>query len=79
MRAKPKTRVRRFHSWPVDRSTGIICDQVVLPSDVNSATDFPDKLRRIRYRDAARDKTLVFLSNNFALPALTIADLYKSR
>ena len=75
LRAKSNTKLRRLYSRPVDRTRGLICDQVVRPSGVNSATDYPDKLRRIRYRDAERDKTLVFLTNNFVLPALTIAEL----
>ena len=79
LRAKSNTKLRRLYSRPVDRTRGLICDQVVRPSGVNSATDYPDKLRRIRYRDAERDKTLVFLTNNFVLPALTIAELYRVR
>ncbi len=79
LRAKSNTKLRRLYSRPVDRTRGLICDQVVRPSGVNSATDYPDKLRRIRYRDAERDKTLVFLTNNFVLPALTIAELYRAR
>ena len=79
LRAKSNTRLRRLSSRPVDRTTGLICDQVVRPSGVHSATDYPDPLRRIRYRDAERDKTLVFLTNNFVLPALTITELYRAR
>ena len=79
LRAKSNTKLRRLSSRPVDRTTGLICDQVVRPDGVNSATDFPDRLRRIRYRDPARDKTLIFLTNNFALPAMTVADIYRSR
>ena len=79
LRAKSNTRLRRLSSRPVDRSTGLICDQVVRPSGVNSATDFPDKLRRIKYRDPERGKTLVFLTNNFTLPAMSVADIYRSR
>lgn len=62
-----------------DTLPGLICDQVVRPCGVNSKNDFPDKLRRIRYRDPQHDKTLVFLTNHFSLPALTIAQLYRSR
>ena len=79
LRAKSNTRLRRLYSRPVDRATGLVCDQVVRPSGVHSATDYPDQLRRIRYRDAERDKTLVFLTNNFVLPALTITELYRAR
>ena len=79
LRAKSNTRLRRLYSRPVDRTSGLICDQVVQPSGANSAADYPDKLRRIRYRDVERDKTLVFLTNNLALPALTITELYRAR
>ena len=79
LRAKSNTRLRRLSSRPVDRSTGLVCDQVVRPDGVNSATDYPDRLRRIKCRDPERDKTLVFLTNNFALPAMTVADIYRSR
>ena len=79
LRAKSNTKLRRLYSRPVDRTTGLICDQVVRPSGVHSATDYPDQLRRIRYRDPERDKTLVFLTNNFVLPALTITELYRAR
>ena len=79
LRAKSNTKLRRLSSRPVDRTTGLICDQVVRPDGVTSATDFPDRLRRIRYRDPAHDKTLIFLTNNFALPAMTVADIYRSR
>ncbi|MDE0209061.1 MAG: hypothetical protein OXJ64_04180 [Boseongicola sp.] len=61
------------------RSTGLVCDQVVRPDGINSATDFPDKTRRVKYRDQERDKTLVFLTDNFALPAMTVADICRSR
>ncbi len=79
LRAKPDTKLRRLSSRPVDRSTGLVCDQVVRPDGVNSATDYPDRLRRIRCRDPERDRTLVFLTNNFALPAMTVADIHRSR
>ncbi len=79
LRAKSNTRLRRLSSRPVDRTTGLVCDQVVRPDGVNSATDFPDRLRRVKHRDPACDKTLVFLTSNFALPAMTVADIYRSR
>lgn len=56
-----------------------MCDQSILLTVPNSAWDYPDKLRRVKYYDAETGKTLVFLSNNFLLPALTIAQLYKQR
>ena len=79
IRAKTNLKCRRVYSSPTDRSTGIICDQSVLLTSVRSAKVYPEKLRRIKYYDAETDKTLVFLTNNFALPALTIAQLYRSR
>jgi hypothetical protein len=78
-RAKSNTRLRRVYSAPVDRSTGIICDQTVALTGTTSRKDYPEHLRRIRYKDAETGKTLVFLTNNFALPAATICALYKNR
>ncbi len=79
LRAKANTKLRRLKSKPVDRSTGVICDQTVRPNGINSKTRFPQKMRKIRYRDPETGKTLVFLTNNFSLSPKTIADLYKSR
>jgi len=78
-RAKADMDARRVYSHPVDRSTGILCDQRVMLNGFYTAKDYPDHLRRIRYKDPVSGKTLVFLTNNTALPALTIAALYKSR
>ena len=70
---------RRVYSAPTDRATGVICDQRVMLNGFYSAKDYPEHLRRIRFKDPESGKTLVFLTNNTALPALTIAALYKSR
>jgi len=70
---------RRVYSTPADRSTGVICDQRVMLNGFYSAKNYPEHLRRIRLRDPQSGKTLVFLTNNTTLPALTIAALYKSR
>ena len=78
-RAKSNTQLRRVYSAPVDRSTGIICDQTVALTSINSRKDYPDYLRRIRFKDPETGKTLVFLTNNFTLPAITICALYKRR
>lgn len=78
-RAKTNMRFDRLYSLPVDRSTGLICDQTGKLGIALSAQKYSDKLRRIKYRDSASGKTLVFLTNNFDLPALTIAALYKQR
>jgi len=79
IRAKSNLKSRRIYSHPVDKTTGVVCDQSVLLTVPKSAGDYPDKLRRVRYYDAETDKTLVFLTNNFLLPAVTIAQLYKQR
>ena len=78
-RAKSNLRCRRVYSHPVDRSTGLICDQSVLLTVPKSAMDYPDKLRRVKYYDSETKKILVFLTNNFTLPPLTICMLYRSR
>ena len=78
-RAKSNTQLRRVYSAPVDRSTGIICDQTVALTGITSRKDYPDYLRRIRFKDPETGKTLVFLTNNFTLPAITICALYKRR
>lgn len=79
IRAKSNQQLRRIVSRQVDRSTGIICDQIVALTIKMSARRYPGRLRRVRYRDAESGKTLVFLTNNFDLPARTIADLYRCR
>jgi hypothetical protein len=78
-RAKSNTQLRRVYSAPVDRGTGILCDQTIALTGTTSCKDYPEHLRRIRYKDAETGKTLVFLTNNFALPAATICALYKHR
>jgi hypothetical protein len=78
-RAKENMDARRVYSHAVDRSSGIICDQSIMLNGYYAAENYPDHLRRIRFKDPETGKTLVFLTNNFTLPALTIAALYKSR
>ncbi len=78
-RAKKRFDFRRVYSSTVDKSTGVQCDQTVLLNGYKSSKDYPEKLRRIRYFDEESQKRLVFLTNNFDLPALTIAELYRSR
>jgi Domain of unknown function (DUF4372)/Transposase DDE domain len=78
-RAKRGMDARRVYSSPADRSTGIICDQRIMLNGFYISQDYPEQLRRIRFKDPESGKTLVFLTNNTALPALTIAALYKSR
>ncbi len=71
-RTKSNTRLRRVYSVPVDRSTGIICDQTVALTGATSRKDYPEHLRRIRFKDPNTGKTLVFLTNNFVLSAATL-------
>jgi len=78
-RAKKRFDFHRLYSQPVDRATGVICDQIVTLVNPVPRKGYPEKLRRIRYRDALTDQRLVFLTNNFSLPPLTIAQLYRSR
>jgi hypothetical protein len=72
-RAKSNLKAQRRYSHPVDRSTGLICDQTVVLTVFYSRKGFEAPLRRIRFRDPESGKRLVFLTNNFALPALTIS------
>ena len=78
-RAKSPMDARRVYSAPVDRASGVICDQRVMLNGRQSAKRYPEHLRRIRFKDCDSGKTLVFLTNNTTLPALKIAALYKSR
>lgn len=79
IRAKSNTQYRRLYSRPVDNSLGLLCDQTVMLIGVNTAKDYPLPLRRVKYRDMQTGKTFDFLTNNFAIPAKTIADLYRYR
>jgi len=78
-RAKSNMDARRVYSFPTDRTTGIICDQAISLQGWNSRRDYPEHLRRIRFKEPESGKNLVFLTNQFTLPAITIAELYKAR
>ena len=78
-RTKKNFKFYRVYSQPVDPASGLICDQIVRPSGVRAPRRYPERLRRIKYRDRESGRVLVYLSNNFTLPALTIAELYKCR
>ena len=78
-RVKSNLKAERRYSHPVDRTTGLICDQTVILSGFYSLKEFPVPLRRIKYIDPKTHKRLVFLTNQFGLPALSIADLYRCR
>jgi Domain of unknown function (DUF4372)/Transposase DDE domain len=78
-RARKRFDFQRLYSLPVNRATGVICDQIVTLVNPVPRKGYPEKLRRIRYFDVQAQKRLVFLTNNFSLPPLTIAQLYRSR
>src|SRR5450755_2282114 len=79
VRTKSNLLLRRRYSHPVDKSTGVRSDQTVILSSFESASVYPDALRRVSYFDAETNKRLSFLTNNFTLPALAIAQIYKQR
>jgi transposase len=78
-RAKTNMNAKRVYSQRTDRTTGVICDQSVQLNGFYAAQHYPENLRRIRFKDPETGKTLIFLTNNFVLPPLTIAALYKNR
>ena len=79
IRAKSNFQFRRIYSHPIDKDTGLKCDQTIALTGPHTSKDYPEKLRRIKYYDAETNKTLVFLTNSFTLPAFTIAQLYRCR
>lgn len=78
-RAKSNFDFKRQYSGQVDKSTGVLCDQTVTLHGFYAKKSYPDKLRRIKYYDPEKKKRLIFLTNNFLLPAVTIADIYRCR
>lgn len=78
-RAKSNLQYRRVYSRPVDQSTGLRCDQTIMLTGARPGQHYPIQLRRVKFYDAKHDKLLVFLTNNFDLPALTITELYRCR
>jgi len=78
-RAKSNTQFRRIYSHPIDKGTGLRCDQTIALTGVHSHRDYPVPLRRVKFYDATHDHQMVFLTNNFELPALSVADLYRCR
>jgi hypothetical protein len=78
-RTKKNLQFYRRASRPVDRSTGVRCDQTILLTGIRTAQRYPDPLRRVGYFDAEKDSRLTFLTNNFLLPPLIIAQLYRAR
>ena len=79
VRTKENILLQRRYSHPVDKTTGVRSDQTMILTAIDSAVAYPDALRRVSYYDADTDKRLKFLTNNFVLPALTIAQIYQSR
>ena len=77
--AKDNFRLRRLYSQPVDKITGLQCDQIITTRNFYARKEYPEKLRRIRFFDKDTDRRLVFSTNNFTLPACTIAELYRHR
>lgn len=79
IKSKSNTRLRRIYSAPVDKANGVQADQTVMLIGYKSRKAYPDPFRRVRYYDAERDKRLVVLTNNFLIPAKTVADIYRLR
>jgi IS4 transposase len=79
VRSKENVLLQRRYSHPVDKTTGVRSDHTVILTAFDTATAYPDALRRVSYLDVETKKRLKFLTNNFALPALTIAEIYKCR
>jgi transposase len=78
-RAKSNMQFKRRYSFPVEKATGLRCDQAIILTGFYTSKHYPDTLRRVKFKDVGTGKTLIFLTNNFTLPALTIAQLYHSR
>jgi hypothetical protein len=79
IRAKSNFQFRRLYSHGIDKTTGLRCDQTGVLTGFYSAQYYPDKLRRLRFFDSEKEKTLTFLSNHFTLPALSVCELYRLR
>ena len=79
IRPKANTKLRRLYSIAVDKSCGLRCDQIVVPTGFYTKKDYPEKLRRVKFFDEQQNRHLIFLSNHFKLSALTIAELYRCR
>jgi hypothetical protein len=79
VRARDNMRFRRLYSHHIDRNTGLRCDQTIVLTGQHTPRYYPDKLRRIHYVDPEREQSIIALTNNFLLPALVIAQLYKCR
>ena len=78
-RTKTNSRIKRRYSNPADKTTGVICDQIVFFTGRKSAEKYPDTIRRVKYYDKETDKIYAFFTNNFDISALSISLLYKHR
>ncbi len=78
-RTKSNFNFKRLYSHPIDKLSGLQCDQTIVPVNYYAKKDYPEKLRRIRFLDLEKNQRLIFLTNNFSLPALTITELYRCR
>jgi hypothetical protein len=79
IRSKRNTKFRRIYSHEINKETGLRCDQTIILTGVKSKKYYPDKIRRVKYFDKEKDRSFSFLSNNFVVPALIIAELYRCR
>ena len=79
IRTKSNTQYRRRYSHAIEESSGVKCDQTIVLTGINTASNYPQPLRRVKYYDEQTGKTFNFLTNNFAIPAQTVADLYRNR
>ena len=79
IRSKINTQMRRLYSHKIDKSTGLRCDQTIVLTGIKSAKYYPDKLRRVKFFDNQKGRSFSFLSNNFVVPALVVAELYRCR
>jgi len=79
IRAKTNFKFRRLYSHPIDKATGLTCDQTIVLTGYQQRKNYPVKLRRIRYIDPKTANDITIVTNNFSLPALVIAQLYKCR
>ena len=79
IRSKRNTKFRRIYSHEINKETGLRCDQTIVLTGVKSKKYYPDKIRRVKYFDKEKDRSFSFLSNNFVVPALIIAELYRCR
>lgn len=79
VRSKVNTKLRRLYSMPVDKSSGLRCDQIVVPTGFYSKKAYPEKLRYVKFFDPENQQRIRLLTNQFTLPAITIADLYRCR